>query len=573
MSTPAVEIPIRADTSQAKRAISELSAEIVGRLTPVVDVGELATKAFGALTSAVSSAVGWLRDAAAAAADAEKTQRLLAAAVGDHYDALATFNGALSAKLGMDDDDLAAMQTKLVGLGVQQSKLEEATKATLGLAAATGKDLMAATKQVSAAFVEGGAEAKRLASLYVFAEEEAATFEGRTRALNTAWGDLIETLGGAVVSSQGVTQTFGALTEGVREFTGFLNSTDGKAMVDSFFVSIAHGAAGALDGLVGMVKMADDIKRKIDDILGRVTTEPIVEGGGFLGTIENLADRLRGVKGGQVAGGSVGGGALGSRAKTGGRALAAGGASSAMSPEQAMGAQGRTTEFDAEVERQQMERDRLALDVQRQQIEREQALRDEQRDRRARDFAMEEEQTQQHYAQLATIGLGGVTGFLSGTIQAWVSGRASLDEAAAMAFGGMLSQIGQGLFAMGSAAVAAGLLGSVAPIFAPATGGPLGITAGLGLMAAGGVLMGLGGLASAAATPSAAGSSATTATLPRGRMDGAPLGFRGEQSGPQTTVINVNFGAGLVTGTPREIGRTIADMLRQADSLRPGWQR
>lgn len=571
MSTPAVEIPIRADTSQAKRAISELSAEIVGRLTPVVDVGELATKAFGALTSAVSSAVGWLRDAAAAAADAEKTQRLLAAAVGSHYDALAEFNGALSAKLGMDDDDLAAMQTKLVGLGVQQSKLEEATKATLGLAAATGKDLMAATKQVSAAFVESGAEAKRLASLYVFAEEEAATFEGRTRALNTAWGDLTETLGGSITKSEGVTEQITGLTAAIQQLNRELDTT---SAIDSFVDRIATGwnrATSAIArGIADTVARAGDLINVLGNAVGITGAGDDLPGMSSARVLRAYADAadpsfttepITGPKPPPP------------KPKAKPKTARSVGASPAMSPEQAQGDLGRFSEFDAELDRQAREKldaDKQLADLLAKQRESERAAVEA---ATLRAYDAEQRQMQAHYTQLAGIGLLGVTGFLSGTIQAWASGRASLDEAAAMAFGGMLSQIGQGLFAMGSAAVAAGLLGSVAPIFAPATGGPLGVTAGLGLMAAGGVLMGLGGLASAAATPSAAGGSATTATLPRGRMDGAPLGFRGDQGGPQTTVINVNFGAGLVTGTPREIGRTIADMLRQADSLRPGWQR
>jgi hypothetical protein len=567
----AVEIQVRADTSPAQASLNSFASDILGRLTPVIDVGNMVGAAFNAAASAVSAAVGFLKDAAAAAADAERTQRLLASAVGKHYEQLSQFNAALSEKLGIDDDDIAKAQTKLVALGVQRSKLEDATKATLGLAAATGQDLEAATKRVSSAFTENGNEARRLTELFQVAEAETQTFAGRTRALETAWGDFTETLGNAITQSEIVNGLLVAMRGSAADLTSFVSGPAGRELIDAFFQTIATGAANAIDAVAGMVRMFRDLKREYDILRNGFATEPI--GPDALDTAQSIADRFRAVGAGQAsaavsaprAAAALHGKTAQARAERG----ASSGASSMLSPEAVMGGQGRFSEFDAELAKRAAQEanaeQQMRINVRQNEIK---AAEEKEAFYRKMHEA-EREETARHYAELGKIGVQGVAGFLSGTIEAWASGKLSLAEAAGQAFFGMLSQIGQGLVGLGSAAVAAGLLGTVAPIFAPETGGPAGVAAGMGLMAAGGALIGLGALGRNAMAPT----SSAGAPQPSSRMSAssvAPMGFGGQPAtGPMTTVVNVTLGRGFVTGTPRDVGREIASMLRQADSLHP----
>lgn len=184
-------------------------------------------------------------------------------------------------------------------------------------------------------------------------------------------------------------------------------------------------------------------------------------------------------------------------------------------------------------------------------------------------------EAQQFNADITKVGLDGINSFITGTVTAWASGKSSLEDAALSAFGAMLGQMGQGLFSLGSAAVAAGILGSVAPIFAPATGGPAGIAAGLGLMGAGAVLMGIGSFATARTGPASAGAGASSAPRASSNVTrtGVAGGFSGAAAngGAPVTNITLVLTKGFMRGTPRELGRELKGLINGADSLQAGW--
>lgn len=578
---PRITAALGLDTEEADRALREWGAKSKFSLTDANQGLELLSKGWSVVSGFVGTAVEKLTAWTMASAEAEKTQRLLGAAVGDHYDKLAAFNQATAQKLGMDDDDLAKMQTKLVGLGVQAQKLEEATKATLGLAA-SGKDAGRATMEVAKAFIEGGAEAKRLTELYALAEVEAGTFEGRARALQTAWSELDEAFGSSVTNSDAVKEGIGGITKALQQLAKEASDESFVHPLDELADRVARGwnkaTAWVARGIAEQAGMVGGFINKIGTALKAVSKGDYSALG-----FENAGDQMPGMSLARVltayADGADPQGIFTEplppdaplKGKPPTKTPRSVGTSPMVTPEQVMGGQNRYTEYDLESEKKAMDAAAKALDYQAGIAKLVDERREEQRRKREEYDALEEEATQQHYARLATIGWSGVTGFVSGTIQAWTSGRASMGEAALSAFGGMLAQLGQGLFAMGAGAVAAGILGTVAPIFAPATGGQLGVAAGLGLMAAGGTLMAFGGLASAAAsssksTPSSAPTGGGRAVT--GSVSGYVPSASSRSNGPTQIVIPVSVGRGSVV-TAGDLGREIYDALREHDSRLP----
>lgn len=110
------------------------------------------------------------------------------------------------------------------------------------------------------------------------------------------------------------------------------------------------------------------------------------------------------------------------------------------------------------------------------------------------------------------------------------------------ALGGIMSALGQSMIALGTSAILAGTLGTVAPIFAPETGGPAGLAAGIALVAfggglvAGGAALSKGGGGGGRGVSNPAGSAAEgTAGIPSG--PGIGRNRRGDRGQGDVTVI------------------------------------
>ena len=173
-------------------------------------------------------------------------------------------------------------------------------------------------------------------------------------------------------------------------------------------------------------------------------------------------------------------------------------------------------------------------------------------------------QDQQFFGSMLSI----ATSSLSNFARAVATGSASIGEALRGMVGGIISSFGEMMIQLGSAAVLAGTLGTIAPIFAPGTGGPLGVGAGVALIAGGTAMVGIGaalggrggGAASTpTATPSSVGAPGRTrlpdSPFARG-FEGGP-GFGGAvQAAASTVVVNFN---GIVDS--RRAAREIRDVL------------
>ncbi len=188
-----------------KTALGSLSGaiETIAKVTSSSAVGFIAFKtALDLVGQAKAYVTEKLAGFITASEEAEKAQKSLSASLGASYNRIAAYNSILSAKLGIDDDDIANMQAKLLAQGIEQDQLEAATRAALGYAAAVGGDETRAIRKVVAAFKDNAAEAERLTDMYRVAEAQAETFTGRMRALETAVGDTKEIIGDAVTKNE-----------------------------------------------------------------------------------------------------------------------------------------------------------------------------------------------------------------------------------------------------------------------------------------------------------------------------------------------------------------------------------
>ena len=123
-------------------------------------------------------------------------------------------------------------------------------------------------------------------------------------------------------------------------------------------------------------------------------------------------------------------------------------------------------------------------------------------------------QTQAFYDNLAVIGLNGLGNMIANMVQAGLSGEQSLSEVMGRMFGAMLSQVGTMLISLGTATAMAAMASTPVPLLWGLTGGPAGVAAGLGLIAAGGVLTGVGQYVS-----SAGGATKSDLTKPQAQRD------------------------------------------------------
>jgi len=148
-----------------------------------------------------------------------------------------------------------------------------------------------------------------------------------------------------------------------------------------------------------------------------------------------------------------------------------------------------------------------------------------------------------------------------------IHGQSASDVLEALA-GSVISGFGAMLVQLGTAAVAAGGVGTVVPFLAPMTGGPAGIAAGLAAITAGGAMMAIGGAMGGGGRSDAAAPPSTATSSSGGSRGGGwvqgPITF-GVQAGPATRIVNVHVSA-LAAGSPSELGRTIKGYVSAAEA-------
>lgn len=586
MANPSVAIRVALDAKAAEDGFKRLEQVVKNSFTEINSALDIAGKAFALLEAVLSRAIdlaaGWVD----ASSKSEVIQTRLAAVTGTHLNALQKLNAEMLKKLGIDDDDSAATQVKLAALGVLPHDLERATKATIGLADATGKDLTRAAGVVAMAFRTNKEEAARLERLFGITESTTHTFAGTTKRLATNLGELDETLGDAITQSAGVKAGMKGATDVLIAFTDVLKDDAGRKAVDGFFrylvgaISVTINAFLALkrgiSGIRGSLRPgeADVIIESATGAITALDIEP--QGSAFDKALQKVADETAAIFLGKATGGSGGSGSAGGDLGRVDQSKRDAAFEKANAKALAWLKRQRDNEERFLVVALEAQREFDAIELQTT-IDANEAIFQAEVDafdRRERLKRLELEMAQAFNVQLVDLGVGAISNFISNSVAAWASGSVALEQAALQAFGGMLAGIGHGLIALGSAAIAGGILGTVAPIFAPATGGPAGIAAGVGLMAAGTVLVGLGGLAANAGRPETSTKRSGGYVPSSGDVFGtsAQRGFVGQSNAVgATTVFNISFDRGVVMGTPGQIGRALRDNLRAYDRLLPSF--
>ena len=169
---------------------------------------------------------------------------------------------------------------------------------------------------------------------------------------------------------------------------------------------------------------------------------------------------------------------------------------------------------------------------------------------------------QSFFGQFQSIAVGGFTNIFSQIGSSLASGSKTVGDMMKGFAGALLSTVGQMLIALGTAGLAAALGSTALPFLIPIFGGPAGVAAAGGIIAAGAVLSGIGsGLAS-----SASSASKTVKAAPSVESVASPSAeVRSQQSRDEKPVnITVNINGQTFVGDRIELGRHITEIIQEA---------
>ena len=276
--------------NQASPKLEEIgddTEKLGNKFTELNSQTELLEKGFNAALGAVgfiaNAFAGWTSDAI----EAEKAERDLATALGLYGEASADVlphSKALADQIqhatGISGDAIVQMRAQLATLGVLPRNLDAATFAALGWARATGKDMVAAGRDV-AAVLEGklpGALKKLAPDVHTtrealefmtrgfkLVEADAESLEGRLRILNESVGDVGEALGTAVTQSGAASSIVEALSRAVDDLRTIFETPEFQAAIDRVFRAMAAGAGAAINAFLGMDRALRDLWIGISD--------------------------------------------------------------------------------------------------------------------------------------------------------------------------------------------------------------------------------------------------------------------------------------------------------------------
>jgi len=181
------------------------------------------------------------------------------------------------------------------------------------------------------------------------------------------------------------------------------------------------------------------------------------------------------------------------------------------------------------------------------------------------------------WIQLASQGSSAFSNGMASIVAAAASGQGDLDDVLKQAAGGMLTTIGQTLMQLGTAAILAGTLGTVIPIFAAATGGPAGVAAGVAALAGGAAMVAvgsaLGGASSGgrAAVVGPAGPASLGSSWQPSRPDDRLGQFTRVEERQPTQQLVVNFPQGFVIGSKEQVAAGIRLAMQATQPGAVGW--
>jgi hypothetical protein len=628
---PKVSVKVELDTTSVLGQLKTLSERFRSTATEINQSLELVSKAWNFASSAVTTAAETIADWTKSAMEAEASERHLATALKLRGEASASalastklLNNALQQKLGIDADNIAQTQGMLLSLGIMPSRLDDATRATLGLSEATGKSLTASAKQVIKAFKQGKEDS--LIPLFELAEARAETLEAKLGAVRANFGDLGETLGGVVTQNRAVNEAAERLRATLENLNSEVQAHHGA--LDQVATKTAE-AASTLDALFLITKKVAeqeaDRQATMEKMTGGGTQGGVLNG--LIDLYERLAKSIRDVgdeiqeadsnakKGrdlaalvnslGQVAQGDAtevdlehGKGkkvsltdikrGLGIHAKQA-KHKAPNPLDSLSATAQDMLREGegssQTMRDAAEVQIEEEKKHADALQEVRDEADLIQLEREKEAAARLREFRQEQlKHNKAIWKQMAddqirtydtmAVGADALAGVLSGAINQALMSNESFGAIVSKMLGNMLINMGTSL---AQAAIFGGIMGLITAnpvmLLAAALCGAASATMiGIGyamVSSRGSAVSGAGGGGGARSAPTLGrdgsvlgrdGSPAATHRSASGTTDGFNRGFD-TTSGPAPQVITVNFGRGMIVGTPHQTARVIKDIL------------
>jgi hypothetical protein len=569
----------------------------------------------------------FMLEAASAAGKVDVITRRATLAIGEQVEALEHLNREREHSLGVNADEQLQMQTRFKMFGLHTDQLNEATDATIALAAATGQDLNSASRLVLKAFEGNFAALKRYGVVITDTEDmhekfaemirvtqgEVGTYTRNVNALSAGYEHIIEQFGFFVTHNADLMEAMkltiellGQIEHGVAALAPAFN-----AWITGFkdiWHFIKDPFDTYLDGVHTLLGYYERLVALVPHVMlnGQQYTPPNNADSGHAGEGHSVgnADSFEEGNGRGLPEAKFSSGKLTNMRGKGTR-LGGSGDSSLLTGQFAGPGGGNGGGLIEQITQQKELYDKLILLSAQYYAtegalhfkENEKFVRDEATRAKARKDATEGPIIASNKARSALI-LKGVEAVASGfgqLITNVASGSMSALQAIGGFFSGLLQQLGSMLFQLGAVGLAAATLGTIIPFLAPETGGPVGVVASLVTMGIGAAMM-VGGALIGSATSGGAGAGPSSSRDAAGPRDGRrargdargidkttaarrrgaggasdlPAGFSGavEGGGPINNVYNVYFGAGyMVARTQAEAGRMIRHALRQANAL------
>jgi len=217
---------LKTDLSKAESKVKSAAKNMEAALKKAFMVG------FGAAAAGAGLAVIAMKKVSSAAMVQEKAVMTLNAALkaSDAYtkafsDDLNAFASSMQKVTTYGDEEVLQLMALQKNLGVSADRLKDATKMTIGLAAATGRDVRSMAQYVAMAMqgeftmlrryipalraTTDKTEQLRIVTEFAakgfqVAQEETKTFTGRLKQFANLWGDLKERVGDAIIKNKAI---------------------------------------------------------------------------------------------------------------------------------------------------------------------------------------------------------------------------------------------------------------------------------------------------------------------------------------------------------------------------------
>ncbi len=280
-STDSFITEIKLDSRQLELDLDGLKVKFGATASHIASAWSIATAAVEKVREATAGFVEYMAGAVEAATEAEQAEvRLSAAIVGQGaahdmvIDTLKSYNAALQQKLAVDGDNLTQVQATLSAMGVYPSDLQRATLAVIGLTERTGAGLEPATLAVGKAILGNTVALQRLgvtgtdatsiinelAAQSALAEARANTFGGQLTTLRANTGDLTETVGAYVTQNRAAQSQVSGFNAVVRQTTTVL---EGLRPAWNY---VTENSRGATSGVLATIPVVGQLAATWDGV-------------------------------------------------------------------------------------------------------------------------------------------------------------------------------------------------------------------------------------------------------------------------------------------------------------------